>query len=343
VPSVGPYPNPSESPTSTWLRGPAGILSPRPPPPLRARHAARTRPIARLASVLIVDSPSFAWADPATLEPEARRGATEHEENTMKLRLSMAMMVATMVATGCGKKDDAAPAPAQVAAPQAATPSAKPEPTPTATTPEAVAAAPAAPAAEGCGGHEHAAAGAAGHDHNKADHACAEGAADADCPFKGESGVHVAEHAKPAEEAMGCGGKPLVEAAATAGGGIHFGSTFAVTEASPLGKVAATATDGQELTVRVTGTIDKVCQKKGCWMVVKDGDFQARVIMKDASFTVPLDSTGKPAQVEGTLKVKVFTEAQAKHLAEDGGQDPSTVTGEKKEFLLTATAVEIGG
>jgi len=255
----------------------------------------------------------------------------------MKLRLSMAMVVAALAVTGCDKKEEAAPAPAQVAAPQ--NPAPAPEPTPTATKPEAAAE---PPAAEGCGGHEHAA--QAAQDPAKADHACGEGAgSEADCPFKGESGVHVAEAAKPAEEAMGCGGKPLVEASATAQGGIHFGKTFDLPETSPLGKVAATATDGQELTVRVTGTIDKVCQKKGCWMVVKDGDFQARVIMKDAAFTVPLDSTGKPAQVEGTLKVKVFSEAQAKHLAEDGGQDPSTVTGEKKEFLLTATAVEIGG
>ena len=48
------------------------------------------------------------------------------------------------------------------------------------------------------------------------------------------------------------------------------------------------------------------------------------------------------AVVEGALKVKVFTEAQAKHLAEDAGEDPATVTGETREFLVTATAITIG-
>lgn len=283
----------------------------------------------------------------------------------MKLRLSMAMVVAAFVpfaVVGCDKKEQAqAPAPAQVEAAnaQAAAPTAQAAPTPA----PAVEAKQAgeAQAAHACGGdhahgHAHAAAPAEAKPAAEAAHACggdhaahaghdhaAHAKGEADCPFDGESGAHVAAAAKPAEEAMGCGGKPLVEAAATATGGIHYGTTFTLAEKTPLGKVASGAADGQELSVRVTGTIDKVCQKKGCWMVVKDGEVEARVIMKDAAFTVPLDSTGKPAQVEGTLKVRVYTEAQAKHLAEDGGQDPNAVKGEKKEFLLTATAVEIGG
>jgi hypothetical protein len=78
-------------------------------------------------------------------------------------------------------------------------------------------------------------------------------------------------------------------------------------------------------------------------MVVRDGDMEARVIMKDYGFVVPIDSAGRKTSVEGVLKVKVFTEAQAKHLAEDGGEDPKAVAGERKEFLLTATAIDIGG
>jgi hypothetical protein len=280
----------------------------------------------------------------------------------MKLRLSMAMVVAAFAPVafgGCDKKEQAqAPAPAQVEA-AAAQPEAqvKAEAQPTAAAPVEAKPAGEAQAAHACGGdHAHAHAAAEAKPAGEAGHACggdhaahaghdhaAHAKGEADCPFDGESGAHVAAAAKPAEEAMGCGGKPLVEAAATANGGIHYGTTFSLAETTPLGKVASGAADGQELNVRVTGTIDKVCQKKGCWMVVKDGDFEARVIMKDAAFTVPLDSTGKPAQVEGTLKVRVYTEAQAKHLAEDGGQDPNAVKGEKKEFLLTATAVEIGG
>ncbi len=272
----------------------------------------------------------------------------------MKLRLGMAMVAAAFFVVGCDKKAETqAPAPVEAAQMAPATPAAPAE---AQAKVEGAATAAVDPAKAGgehaCGGGEHAAAAPA---QAAGDHACGggenahahgqAGTPDGDCPFHDPNAKAAVAPVgdKPAEEAMGCGGKPLIEAAAMAGGGIHYGKTFELTDKSPLGAIAAGATDGQELNVRVTGTIDKVCQKKGCWMVVKDGDFEARVIMKDAAFTVPLDATGKPAQVEGTLKVKVYSEAQAKHLAEDGGQDPAAVKGEKKEFLLTATAVEIGG
>jgi len=177
----------------------------------------------------------------------------------------------------------------------------------------------AAPAHEACGEHAQA------------------GGDEANCPFPEENSAKAAA-------AESCGGHAAMAAAPEAKDGkLHLGDAFALGEAKPLASVLGTAGDGQELSVRVSGQIEKVCQKKGCWMVVKDGGLEARVIMKDHAFSVPRDAEGKPAQVEGVLKVRVFTEAQAKHLAEDGGQDPGKVQGEKKEFLLTATAVEIGG
>ena len=74
-------------------------------------------------------------------------------------------------------------------------------------------------------------------------------------------------------------------------------------------------------------------------MVLRDGEAEARVLMK-GHFAVPIDSKGKEAVVEGTLKSRVFTEKQAKHIAEDGGKDPAQVTGERTEYVLTATGVE---
>ena len=95
--------------------------------------------------------------------------------------------------------------------------------------------------------------------------------------------------------------------------------------------------------MQVTGTIAKVCKKKGCWMVLKDGAVEARVLMKDYGFTVPLDCDGKTAAVEGTLKTRTFTEGQVKHLAEDGGEDPSKVSGTRTEYVITASGIRIQG
>lgn len=154
-----------------------------------------------------------------------------------------------------------------------------------------------------------------------------------DCPFdheQGDGGCHAMAEGAPA-------------APAPDGQGKLFGQAFTIAESKPLGSVLSGATPDQEPVVRVAGTVEKVCQKKGCWMVVRDGELEARVVMKDYAFFIPFDAAGKKVVVEGTLKVKVFSEAQAKHLAEDGNEDPAKVTGEKKEFLLTATSVQLGG
>ena len=120
----------------------------------------------------------------------------------------------------------------------------------------------------------------------------------------------------------------------------HFGAAFALIANKPLSKSLTTAA---ETPVKVTGTIDKVCKKKGCWIVLKDGETQARVLMKNYGFTVPLDCDGKQAAVEGTIKTRVFTEGQVKHLAEDGGEDPTKVSGTRTEFVITASGIRIQG
>lgn len=139
----------------------------------------------------------------------------------------------------------------------------------------------------------------------------------------------------PHEE--GCPSHDALPPSATPG---HFGAEFALKDAKPLSTVLAAASD-QKSAVLVSGTVDSVCQKKGCWLVVKDGDAEARIMMKDHAFTAPLDCKGKNVVVEGTLESRKFTEAQVKHLEKDAGKDPATVAGERVEYVLTATGIEL--
>ncbi len=122
----------------------------------------------------------------------------------------------------------------------------------------------------------------------------------------------------------------------------HFGQAFtkAEGEAKPLGEVLAQA-EIPEGPLLIRGEVEAVCQKKGCWMVVKDGDKSARVLMKDHGFAVPMDCRGKTTTIEGTLASRTFNEAQVKHLEKDGGGDPSKVSGERTEHVLTASGVRI--
>ncbi|MCY1011335.1 DUF4920 domain-containing protein [Nannocystis pusilla] len=122
----------------------------------------------------------------------------------------------------------------------------------------------------------------------------------------------------------------------------HFGAAFALKEAKPLGPILAAGKDAlPKDAVQVSGTVDSVCQKKGCWMVMKDGDQEARILMKDHGFTVPMDTKGKPVVVEGTIEARTFTEAQVKHLEKDAGKDPAAASGERTEYVLTASGVKI--
>jgi hypothetical protein len=118
----------------------------------------------------------------------------------------------------------------------------------------------------------------------------------------------------------------------------HFGAPFQLAQAVPLADAIGKAAVEPVL---VKGTVDAVCQKKGCWMVIRDGAESARVLMKDHGFAVPMDSRGKTALVEGTLQPRTFSEAQVKHIAQDAGENPAGVSGERREWVLSASGVKI--
>jgi hypothetical protein len=93
--------------------------------------------------------------------------------------------------------------------------------------------------------------------------------------------------------------------------------------------------------VHAAATVAQVCQKKGCFFVAQDGEAVARVTFVDYSFFVPTDSAGKNVTIVGTFNRKLVTEAQAKHFAEDAGQDPAKVVGPREEYSIVATSVVV--
>lgn len=153
----------------------------------------------------------------------------------------------------------------------------------------------------------------------------------------------------PADLHEGCGGHaamaaaPATDEAAAGDDARHFGAEFALTGPKPLAELLGASPEGSEEVVQISGTIHEVCQTKGCWMVVRDGEHEARVVMKGYSFFVPKDSKGKATLIEGTVQVKTITEDHAKHLAEDAGKDPAAVTGDRKEYVVTASGITIRG
>ena len=124
----------------------------------------------------------------------------------------------------------------------------------------------------------------------------------------------------------------------------HYGGEFTLTEITPLSDVLANVAANAGKNVKVAARISKVCRKKGCWFVLqneKDPSQTVRIKMKDYGFFVPTNCDGQEAVVEGVFNKVDVPVAAAKHLAEDGGQDPDKVKTGTVELRMVATAIDI--
>lgn len=96
--------------------------------------------------------------------------------------------------------------------------------------------------------------------------------------------------------------------------------------------------------VCVSAKVVDVCQKKGCWMILTDGEHSVRVTFKDYAFFVPKDIVGKTVQAQGVIGETVLSEADARHYAEDAGasaEEIEAIVGDQKEWNMVANVVFI--
>lgn len=87
-----------------------------------------------------------------------------------------------------------------------------------------------------------------------------------------------------------------------------------------------------------TGRITEVCQKKGCWVVLTDGDQWARVKFANHDIDLPRDLAG-PATVYGQLVAVEISDKRAKHYAEDTGDDATEVGGRVEYQIIQASSL----
>jgi len=121
----------------------------------------------------------------------------------------------------------------------------------------------------------------------------------------------------------------------------HFGAPFTVDEAVPAATVLSEPGAHAAEPVRMTGELTQVCQKAGCWAVVKDeGGHAIRVTMKDHAFGIAPDSVGKACDVEGQLVSKPVEAKTLAHYASEGGGDHPEA-GRDVAWELVATTVAV--
>ena len=88
--------------------------------------------------------------------------------------------------------------------------------------------------------------------------------------------------------------------------------------------------------VRLEGTIEKVCQNKGCWLELKQRAASVHVTFENYGFFVPKDSIGKPVVLEGKVVVKEPDSDRVAHVQSEGAGAAAAA-----RVSIEATGVEI--
>lgn len=94
--------------------------------------------------------------------------------------------------------------------------------------------------------------------------------------------------------------------------------------------------------VKIQGQVTEVCQAKGCWMIIVDGDTYARISFEDYGFFVPTETSMQRSLVYGVLSEHVLSGEEADHFAQDAGaQSTLELKGEVKEYSIVARSVQL--
>ena len=123
----------------------------------------------------------------------------------------------------------------------------------------------------------------------------------------------------------------------------YYGEKITPDSAIAIDELATAMGNNTELTTKLTGTVEAVCQKKGCWMDLKKADgTKMRVTFKDYGFFMPKDCKGKSATIHGIAKVEETSVADLQEYAKDAGkskEEIAAITKPEKELVFEADGV----
>jgi hypothetical protein len=124
--------------------------------------------------------------------------------------------------------------------------------------------------------------------------------------------------------------------------GDDFGAGITLSEPADFGDVVADPAKYAGEVLLLHGRISDVCQMKGCWLMLSEGEHAVRIHFADYAFFVPKDCSGKLAYVEGSVKQETLSERDAKHYARESQDDDSPeIRGPQDVVSFTASGVRI--
>lgn len=138
--------------------------------------------------------------------------------------------------------------------------------------------------------------------------------------------------------------KPAAELAEA---GDHFGDEITSEDALSYSEMLVKLGDQDSMDVKVVGTVESVCQAKGCWMNIaanEEGQPEMFVKFKDYGFFVPKDISGKQVVMQGYAYREVTSVDELRHYAEDEGKSKEEIAAitepvEELKFLASGVIV----
>jgi hypothetical protein len=126
--------------------------------------------------------------------------------------------------------------------------------------------------------------------------------------------------------------------------GDDFGAALTLAQPTPLEQIMRDPERFAGETVLIHGRVSDVCQRKGCWTVIREDGEHVRVQFQDYGFFLPKDCVGAEAYAQGSVSVVTLSEREARHYeAESRGGDPSRIDGPQREVTFTAMGVRLVG
>lgn len=123
---------------------------------------------------------------------------------------------------------------------------------------------------------------------------------------------------------------PLAAMAQSTGKGkaASFGEPITAKKAISYDQMLKQIQGQEKINVKVRGTVENVCQAKGCWMNLVSENANADKMMvqfKDYGFFMPKDIAGREVIVDGYAYYEVTPVDELRHYAEDAGKSPEEI------------------
>ena len=100
-----------------------------------------------------------------------------------------------------------------------------------------------------------------------------------------------------------------------------FGDEVTLDESVTLAAIYSNPHQYKDKEIRVEGTIKEVCQHKGCWLKLTDGNKELTIRFKDYGFFVPKDAATSKVIVQGIFTMEPDMHVEQESESQKEGED----------------------